>query len=362
MIPKIHMRGAYAAHKFGEYRFSPEMLEIWAGATSRADIPEHHFPAQHGRIIGVGNSFIGTSLDYVSSKFQKISKLLNLLNYTETAQNKSRFSNRQRQKLRNIIDLCVVKMAYAGGRLEHTILDARSHLAPKGIANYEIITGKTKAPEILWVCNFAIGKEFLGGVFRNMCKLKAPNALLKRIYESSHIKPIRNFSLFSPKSWVDELKSSHVFVNLDRKGTIHDQASLLATGKSAFFEAMKEGIKDAKRLWKEEIIAKNTLVIGNNNTNKVKLYLREWKPQNSEMLIGTNWEKIGQKAFEKNVAAKFKNPKSRLYRHDGGRISDIVMLTFKPFIPYKLNKTQGRIKKIRKFLIKFYKEIKQRGN
>jgi len=356
MLPKIHMRGAYASHKYGKNKLSEDLLKIWAGATSRADIPEHHFPAQHGRITGPGVEFIKDSSEYLRIKFKKIVKLQQLQEHISSSKTKKKYSVRQQNKLKQLIDIVIVKLGYAGGRVDHSILDVRSHLAPKGVVNYEMITGKIPPPKELWACNFAIGKEFLGGVFRNMCKLKTPNALLKTIYKNSNIKPTRKFSVIKPKSWIDELKSSHVFVNLDRRGTIHDQASVLATGKSAFFEAMTEGIRDTRRFWKEEVIEKVAQEIGKEKVNKTTELLANWQPLDKNLLKGTVWEKIGEKSFDIGVANKFKDPNSKQFRKDGGPFSDFVMYTLTPFIPYEYSKKKGVIKILRQKTSKFFQK------
>jgi hypothetical protein len=351
------MRGAYASHRYGKNRLSSDLLKIWAGATSRADLPEHHFPAQHGRITDSGVEFIQDSANFLRIKFKKLSKIQQLQEYITSTEAKGKYSLEQNNKLQHLLDMVAVKLGYGGGRADHAILDTRCHMSPKGLVNYEHITGKTPIPPELWGCNFAVVKELLGGGFRNMCTVHPPGKLLIKIHESYNIKPTRVFSLIDPKSWIDALKSSHVFVNLDHSGTINDQASIAATGKSAFFQAMKEGMRDTRRFWKEEVIEKVEKEIGRDKTNKTLNFLSNWKPSDQNILKGSVWEKIGEKSFDLRVAYKFKNPESEHFYQDGGPISDFVMYTLTPFIPYEYKRKNGIIKSIRQKADKTLKEI-----
>ncbi len=311
---------------------SRPLLRIASGASSRADI--HHFPQQHFTVdINAGVQFVKMTKKYIQKKIRKFSKIVELEKKIAQIQDPERKA-RHLAKTKKLKDTVAVKIAYSLGRISHTIQDARSHIMdPEWKLTLKMITGKKALPADIYSCRFGLPTELTTKGINFVRKLKInqfgliPDRGLNNIYKSYRNVPTREFNLWNPKTWWNEIRRSHGFVNLDYAGSLRDEATKAATGKSAFKEAIRKAMKDTKKFWEKHILAPIKRRAGKEQTERAITELQTLEPD-AGLFVDKKWEKIGERAF--NIAVVNKLPKIK----EHGPFSEFLFTATKPLIPH----------------------------
>lgn len=286
MLAGIHMSGAIAAVRWmkGNKGTSEAFSKMIGGGASRADAYKH--PSQHnGGDLKGAQVFFRLATEHNQKQMKKLAKIIQLKSQAEAKGNKEKLL----KNIRKTEDKVVIRLAYGTGRVFHQIFDLHSHTRNLS-ANF--LRGGP-IPENAYNYRSSMSAE-CAVLLQKLFHIPLPKRLLQRIYEASNVKP-EKFSIWKPSTWWHNLRTTHAFMNLDYKGSLADQAAKTATGKSAFFGAIRQGILDKQQYWQEDILG----ILTKSQKEKVLAELKTWGPKKKK--IKRNWEKIGAKSFKVHV-------------------------------------------------------------